>query len=111
MSTYSLGPLEQEVMSCLWDTEGKKVGEVHKSLEGKRVIAYTTVMTIMTRLAEKGFLTRKRSGKAYVYTPRATKQQTARKMVGGIFTSLVNQFGEDAVVALSDELEHKKRRK
>ena len=98
-------------MSCLWGTRGKKVREVHKCLEGDREIAYTTVMTIMTRLTDKGLLTRKRSGKAYIYTPRATRKQEARKMVGGIFSSLVDQFGEDAVVAFSDELEHQKRQK
>lgn len=111
MTTYNLGPLEQEVMDCVWRDEEVTVRDVYSCLRGKRKIAYTTIMTIMGRLTEKGFLSRKRKGKAFLYYPEKTKEQTAKTMIGKIIDSLVDQFGEEAVVAFTDELENKKRKK
>jgi predicted transcriptional regulator len=111
MTTYNLGPLEQEIMDCIWRDEEVSVRDVHTCLKNSRKIAYTTVMTIMTRLTDKGFLKRKIKGKAFLYSPKKTKEQTAKTMIGKIVDSLVDQFGEEAVVAFSDELEHKKRKK
>ena len=64
----------------------------------------------MTRLTEKGLLIRKKQGKAFLYSPRRTKEQTAKAMIGKIVDSLVDQFGEEAVVAFSDEMELKRRK-
>lgn len=111
MGSYNLGPLEKEVMDCVWREKAVSVREVRSCLKKSRKIAYTTVMTIMTRLADKGFLTRKKRGKAYLYSPKKTKEQAAKKMVGKIIDSLVDQFGEEAVIAFSDELELKKQKK
>lgn len=98
-------------MDCVWRDEEVTVRDVYFCLRGKRKIAYTTVMTIMGRLTEKGFLSRKRKGKAFLYFPKKTKEQTAKTMIGKIVDSLVDQFGEEAVVAFTDELENKKRKK
>jgi predicted transcriptional regulator len=111
MTTYNLGPLEQEVMDCVWRDEEVTVREVYSCIKKSRKIAYTTVMTIMTRLTDKGFLARKKQGKAFLYSPKKSKEQTAKTMIGKIVDSLVDQFGEEAVVAFSDELVHKKRKK
>lgn len=111
MSTYTLGPLEQEVMDCAWREEVVSVKDVHSCLKKSRKIAYTTVMTIMTRLTEKGLLTRNKQGKAFFYSPKKTREQTVKTMIGKIIDSLVDQFGEEAVVAFSDELKLKKRKK
>ena len=108
MTSYNLGPLEQEVMDCIWKEKEVTVSDIHACLKKRRKIAYTTVMTIMTRLAEKGFLARKMEGKAYVYTPKKTKEQTAKGVVKKIVNSLVDQYGQEAVTAFTDEL--KKRR-
>jgi len=108
MTSFSLGPLEQEVMNCIWKEERLSVSDVHKCLRSKRKIAYTTVMTIMMRLAEKGFLSRKMEGKAYIYSPKKSKEQTAKNVIKKIVNSLVDQYGHEAVTAFTDEL--KKRR-
>ena len=97
-------------MQCVWDHEEKTVHEIHECLSGKRKIAYTTVMTIMTRLAGKGLLKRKKEGKAFIYSAKNTKKQTAKSMVGNIFNLLVDQFGEEAIVAFSDEVDKVSRR-
>jgi predicted transcriptional regulator len=108
MTTYNLGPLEQEVMDCVWRDEKVSVREVHSCLKKSRKLAYTTVMTIMMRLNEKGFLSRKMVGKAYLYTPKKTKEKVAKGVVKKIIDSLVDQYGQEAVTAFTDELEKRK---
>ena len=51
------------------------VREVLEDLQRERVIAYTTVMTVMENLARKGFLVRERDGRAYRYTPAQTREE------------------------------------
>ena|SRR3989304_7609369 len=104
MTSYNLGPLEQEVMDCLWKEKNVSVSEIHQCIQKKRKIAYTTVMTIMMRLTEKGFLTRKLEGKAYVYSPKKSKEQTTKGVIKKIVDSLVDQYGKEAVSAFTDEL-------
>ena len=68
-----MGELEEEIMECVWDRGPLSVREVHRCLMDKRDIAYTTVMTVMSRLAEKGLLVRHPEGRAFIYaaaTPR-----------------------------------------
>ena len=103
-----LGPLEQEVMTCLWEKEVASVREVHACLNKSRKIAYTTVMTVMNRLVEKGLLTRSKQGRTYWYSPNKTKRQSLRTTVDIMIHSLMNQYGSEAVTAFTDEL--KKRR-
>ncbi|MGH7405089.1 MAG: BlaI/MecI/CopY family transcriptional regulator, partial [Candidatus Methylomirabilales bacterium] len=52
------GDLEAEIMDVIWGLGRATVADVHKVLEGQREIAYTTVKTVMGRLAEKGYLRR-----------------------------------------------------
>lgn len=80
----TLGELERAAMEVLWDgpVDGLLVREVLERLTG-RDLAYTTVMTVMTRLADKGFLRRTRDGRAWRYLPTESRGQvTARAMRG-----------------------------
>lgn len=104
MTSYDLGPLEQEVMNCLWQDKEASVRDVQNCLKKSRKIAYTTVMTIMARLTEKGFLKRKLKGKAYIYSPKKSKEQTAKNAIEKIVNSLVEQYGREAISAFTDEL-------
>lgn len=62
------GSLEAEVLAALWTAEGPlTAGEVRADLGSE--LAYTTVMTILSRLYEKGAVERRRAGRAYRYTP------------------------------------------
>lgn len=106
VANSSLGPLERKVMKCVWEHEQKTVREVYDCLKQHRSIAYTTVMTLMTRLVEKGFLSRKKEGKAYTYFPRKNKKQAAQAVIKRMISSLVDQFGKEAVVAFTDELDY-----
>lgn len=74
-----LGPLEAEVMRVVWDLGEVQVEDVQRHLARERPIAYTTIMTVMSRLTEKGFLKRRKEGRAYVYTARIAREQAARR--------------------------------
>jgi predicted transcriptional regulator len=63
-----MGELEEEIMECVWELGPLSVREVHRCLLARRDIAYTTVMTVMSRLAEKGLLARHAKGRAFIYS-------------------------------------------
>ncbi|MEN9580850.1 MAG: hypothetical protein RJA70_3859 [Pseudomonadota bacterium] len=82
-----LHDLEAEVMDVVWSRElkGFAVSDVHAVLEKRREIAYTTVMTILGRLYEKGVVLRYKDGKRYLYDAQSSReeflQQTAREVL------------------------------
>ena len=69
-----LGDLERAIMDVLWDTDTSlTVREVSARLT-ERNLAHTTVMTVLDRLAKKGFAKRERDGRAWRYCPAATRE-------------------------------------
>jgi BlaI family penicillinase repressor len=84
----SLGDLEADVMGVVWERGRASVQDVKDALEPGRKLAYTTVMTVMSRLAEKGMLERQKEGRAYWYTPAASRE----KVAGSLLRSMVNQL-------------------
>lgn len=71
-----LGDLEREVMERLWAAGSPvTVRMVHEDLAATRELAYTTVMTVLDRLAKKGVARRVRDGRAYLYQPTASRDQ------------------------------------
>ena len=74
-----LGDLELEVMGLLWKAqEPLQVNQVVKLMGHSK--AYTTIMTTMARLHEKGYLEQNRVGRAYVYSPRVSRASVVRRM-------------------------------
>ncbi len=64
------GPLEQTVMELLWaSSSSQSVAEVQDRLDTGRDLAYTTVMTVLDRLAKKHLVTRERVDRAWRYLP------------------------------------------
>lgn len=104
-SITGLGPLESKVMELLWERGEATVGWVAGRLAGKKRPAYTTIMTVMSRLADKGLLDRTKTGKAYVYRPAITKQEylsaTSRRGV----QALVREFGDLALAHFAEEID------
>ncbi|MCO4265213.1 BlaI/MecI/CopY family transcriptional regulator [Pseudarthrobacter sp. MDT3-26] len=71
-----LGELEKLVMDRVWSWDHPvAVREVLEDLQRDRVLAYTTVMTVMDNLHRKGVLTRQKDGRAYMYRPAQTREQ------------------------------------
>jgi len=76
------GDLEAVIMDTMWDRgEPATVRQVFEKLSAARPLAYTTVMTVMDNLHGKGYLTRKMSGRAWLYEPAVGREEhTARLM-------------------------------
>lgn len=101
-----LGELESDVMEIIWQSKGPiSVRTVTQSLQKKRQIAYTTVMTIMGRLVEKGLLKRQESGKAYIYQPAFSKEKFLSRITRQIIKNFVANFGDGAVAHFAEEVE------
>lgn len=92
-----LGPLETEVMETVWRLRDATVRDVHDELSQSRDLAYTTVMTTMSRLASKGLLSRDTSGLAHRYVPTVTRDEYARSTVTSVLDWLVASFPEPAL--------------
>lgn len=63
-----LGETEMEVLQHVWDLGRASVSDVHERVLRTREVAYTTVMTVMKKLASKGYLSFVKEGNAYVYS-------------------------------------------
>jgi predicted transcriptional regulator len=95
-----LGPLEADAMNVLWAGQAPmSVRDVMQRLNEGRLepLAYTTVMTVLTRLADKGVLARVRDGRGYVYEPAVS--DVAQIAVRGV----VRDFGDAALAHFVDE--------
>jgi predicted transcriptional regulator len=78
----TLGELERSVMEQLWRTDGvQSVREVHASLARDRDLAYTTVMTVLDRLAKKGLVVRERDGRAYRYAAAQSREELVAEVM------------------------------
>lgn len=100
-----LGPLEAAVMERLWKRGDATVRDIVDDLARTRSLAYTTVMTIMSRLHAKGLLDRSREGKTYVYRPAFTREEHRARLSRDIVRGLVDEFGELALAQFAAELD------
>lgn len=68
-SLTHLGETEMEVLHHVWDLGEATVSDVRERILEDREVAYTTVMTVLKKLAEKGYLEYHKEGRSYVYEP------------------------------------------
>lgn len=99
-----LGDLEAEIMECLWEMGSASVRDVHECLLGRRDIAYTTVMTVMSRLAEKGMLARRQDGRAYIYNPVQTRDAFCTGVVKRVMAGLFGSAGRPVLAHFVESL-------
>jgi predicted transcriptional regulator len=91
-----LGDLERAIMEVLWQTESSlTVRQVSQGLT-QRNLAHTTVMTVLDRLAKKGFARRERDGRAWRYRPAATREAYVAELM---LTALDQTGDRDAALA------------
>ena len=77
---YDMGTAELEVLRALWDGGPATVRQVLNRLhERGRNVAYTTVLTFLTRLEQKGFVSSDKSGMAYVYRATLSRDRVTRR--------------------------------
>jgi BlaI family transcriptional regulator, penicillinase repressor len=100
-----LGPLEADIMEVVWDQGEVTVRDVHRTLNNDREIAYTTVMTTLGRLADKGMLQRVEEQPAHRFSALLTREQYASSTVKSVVDWLVNHFPDPAVSYFIDRVE------
>ena len=89
-----LGELETAVMELIWRERELTVNQVEERLRQRRQIAHTTVLTTLDRMHRKGYLTREKSGKAFVYTPRYSREEFERGLAQEVLGALLGGLGE-----------------
>jgi predicted transcriptional regulator len=100
-----LGPLEAEIMEVVWDSSEVTVRDVHRALGLARPLAYTTVMTTLGRLADKGLVKRIEDQPAHRYVALISREQYASSTVKSVVDWLVNHFPDPAVAYFIDRVE------
>ncbi len=108
---------EHRIMEILWQKGSATVAEVADSLAGKDGAAYTTILTMLRIMRDKGYLSARKEGRAHVYIPKFGRDDAARSAVrqvlGKFFAGspgeLVLSFLRDEEISLKeiDELKSK----
>jgi len=104
-----LGPLETSIIEVMWGSKQPlTVRDVYEKLRRRKRIAYTTVMTTMDRLYEKGLLDRRvekgRGGVLYVYWPKFEEHSFKKSAVHEVLNSLMENFGDIVASYLVERL-------
>jgi len=90
-------PAEFQIIEILWSSKNRlSVGEVQAELSAERPLAYTTVMTVLDKLARKGSVERVKRGKAYFYRPKVSREE--------VLDRLIEDFARDYFQGNLDEL-------
>jgi predicted transcriptional regulator len=90
-------------MQIVWQRGEVTVRDVYEELLQRRKIAYTTVMTNMKTLEEKGYLKTSQKDRAYLYTPTRPKAQVVKKMVRDLIDRLFDGSARPLVAHLLEE--------
>ena len=97
-------------MEVLWaDTSWRTVREVHEELADARGVAYTTVMTVLDRMARKGLVEQERAGRAYQYRPVASRESLTAELMRDALDELADADRRTALVAFVDEASEEER--
>ena len=87
-------------MKVVWELQTATVRDVYEALLRRRKIAYTTVMTMMNILEEKGYLKKRAEDKAHVYRPAQAKAKVIRAMVQEFVARVFNGSAQPLLVQL-----------
>lgn len=99
-SILDLAPLELDCMNALWPSGEATVREIQQALRPTRPRAYTTIMTILDRLAQKGVVQRRKAGRAWVYRANVSADDARTQAV----SQVVEGFFGGSAVALAGHL-------
>ena len=101
MAELVLGSRELDVMRALWDLGSGTVTDVRKRLPVK--LAYTTVLTILRNLEEKGYLSRVPEGRAHRYTPRVGRLAARRSAIARVVDTLFHGAPEELIAHMVED--------
>ena len=106
-----LGDLEADIMQVIWSTEETTVRQVYDRLQSRREIAYTTVMTVMSRLAAKGLLIKRMEGTAFVYRAAISQEDFTQSTVGKVIAELLADFAGPVISQFVDAVDREQPEK
>lgn len=87
-----LGELETRVMDVLWHTpDALSVRQVHDTLSDEKELAYTTVMTVLDRLAKKSIVSRTREGRQWLYRPARRREDLVAQQMLELLTGTAKE--------------------
>ncbi len=87
-SLTPLGETEMEVLHHVWDLGRATVAEVQACILRERKVAYTTVMTVMKKLADKGYLQFEKDGATYVYSAARRAEDVRHSLVDDLVSKV-----------------------
>jgi BlaI family transcriptional regulator, penicillinase repressor len=90
--TATLTPQELAIMKVVWALESATVRDVYERLRAHRDVAYTTVLTMMKILEQKGYVSKTRADRAFVYRATRPRQQ----VLGGMVREFVDRVFDGA---------------
>lgn len=108
---WFLGTLQTRVFRVLTKRGPSSVREVGAALRKPQPLAYTTVMTVLGALHDKGILMRTKEGRGFVYEARYTEAQLRDRMAKHLIDGLVDDFGDVALVHFASALDGVDRRR
>ena len=97
-----LPPLELQVMKVLWELGESTVGQVQLEMRRLRPFAYTTVMTLLDRLAKKGAVNRRKQGRGYIYAPVLNRHVALNLALGRLIGDFFGGSPEKLISYLRD---------
>lgn len=100
-----LGEVQADLMRIFWRRGDATVREVVDEVNEQRPLAYTGVMTLITRLWSRGLLVREAEGRGYRYRPAKTRDELLAELSDELIDRLLRDFGEIAVTQLGARLE------
>jgi BlaI family transcriptional regulator, penicillinase repressor len=77
-------------MTVLWELRHASVADVVDALRTKRPVKYSTVQTMLRILENKGYVTHKKSGRAFIYRPRIDERHARRRALSHLVSRLFN---------------------
>lgn len=101
-----LGPLERRVMERLWQAGPQTVAQMLEALNtsAERKLAYTTVMTILVRLFDKGYVSRRSGGRSYTYEAALDEPALAALLGRRELGRLIDRFGTASLARFAEDL-------
>lgn len=123
ISLDSLGQLQRATMEAIWELGEASVHQVRDHLNGKKRLAYTTILTTLQKLEKAGWLKHRSEGKSYVYFATTSRDEAGAGSVRGflkrvfendavaMFQHLISQgdLSEDDLSELRKMIERKRR--
>jgi BlaI family transcriptional regulator, penicillinase repressor len=103
-SVLDLAPLELDCMNTLWPMGEGTVREIRDRLAERRPRAYTTIMTIMDRLARKGVVERRKVGRAYTYRANVSADEARAQALGQVVDNFFGGSKEALIAQLNGVL-------